>query len=107
LASSDGDSGLPPLSRAQRILLPFADAFMVAMLSRPPSGSLRTTRVTSVSIVLATAGLIVCGALGVVLALGAGSQFLPWLAAVLLEVFALNSGALALFGLLQRRPPPG
>jgi hypothetical protein len=80
---------------------------MVAMLSRPTSGSLRTTRVTIVSIVLAAAGFIVCGALGVVLALGAGSQFLPWLAAILLEVFALSSGALAIFGLLQRRPRPG
>jgi hypothetical protein len=63
--------------------------------------------VTIVSIVLGFAGLIVCGAVGLILALGAGSQFLPWLGAVLLEVFAFSSGALALFGLLQRRPPPG
>ena len=107
LAISHGDPGLPPLSRAQRVLLPVADAFMVAMLSRPPSGSLRTTRVTLASIVLAAAGLIVCGAVGVVLARAAGSQLLPWVAALLLEVFALSSGALALYGLLQRRRPPG
>ena len=71
MASSpgSGDPGLPPLSRAQRILLPVADAFMVAMLSRPPSGSLRTTRVTTASIGLASAGFLVFGVLGVVLAL--------------------------------------
>jgi hypothetical protein len=77
---------------------------MVAMLSRPPSGSLRTTRVTIVTIALATVGFFIVGSVGVVLALGAGSRILPWLAAIVLEVFAVSSGALALFGLLQRRP---
>jgi Cu/Ag efflux pump CusA len=79
------------------------DAFMVAMLSRPSSGSLRTTRVTTVSIVLAAAAFILFGAVGAVVGLGAGSQVFRWLAVVLLGAFALSSGALALFGLLQRR----
>jgi hypothetical protein len=109
LASSpgSGDPGLPPLSRAQRILLPVADAFMVAMLSRPPSGSLRTTRVTTASIGLASAGLLIFGVLGVALALAAGAQPLRWLAAARREIFALRPAARALFGLLQRRRPPG
>lgn len=102
-----GDRGFPPLSRAQRILLPVADAFMVAMLSRPPSGSLRTTRVTTASIGLATAGFFVVGVLGVALALAAGAQPLRWLAAGLLEIFALSAAALAVFGWLQRRRLPG
>jgi uncharacterized membrane protein len=100
------DRELPPLNLAQRILLPVADAFMVAMLSRPPSGSLRTTRVTAVSIGLGTAAFIVFGVFGGVLLVRAGEQPLRWLAAVLLLAFALGSGALALYGLLQRRPAP-
>jgi hypothetical protein len=99
--TAPGDEGLPPLSPVQRALLPVADAFMVAMLSRPPSGTLRTTRVTTVSIALAGIGFVVFGVLGVVLAANGG--LIRWVAAVLLELFALSSGALALYGGLQRR----
>jgi hypothetical protein len=101
MTRSEGDPGLPPLSPVQKLLLPVADAFMVAMLSRPPSGTLRTTRVTTASIGLAGAGFVVFGVFGVVLA--AEGSALRWIAAVLLELFALSSGALALFGALQRR----
>jgi hypothetical protein len=103
MASAPPEIELPPLNRVQRILLPIADGFMVAMYSRPPSGTLRTTRVTAVSIALGAAGFVVCGVIGLLLALGTGAGALRWIAAVLLEAFALGSGALALFGILQRR----
>ena len=81
-------------------MLPPADAFMVAMLSRPASGTLATTRVTLVSIVLAGASFVVFAlAGGLVVSTGgaihAGLGFL-------MIAFGLWSLTLALFGILQR-----
>jgi len=92
---------LPPLDPAQRLLLPVADAFMILMLSRPSSGSLRTTPVTVVSIALGAASFVAFGLAGVIVALGGGGP-LSVLAGALLEAFALGCFALAAFGLLQR-----
>lgn len=95
---------LPPLNPAQRLLLPVADAFMILMLSRPPSGSLRTTRVTTVSIALAAASFVAFGLAGVVVAVS-GRRPLLVVVGGLLVFFALGCLSLALFGLLQRRHP--
>jgi hypothetical protein len=92
---------LPPLDGAQRLLLPVADAFMLLMLSRPSSGSLRTTKVTVVSIVLAASAFVVLAVAGLFVAFG-GRGPLLLLAGTLLELIALGCFSLALFGLLQR-----
>ncbi|HXA43176.1 MAG TPA: hypothetical protein VNV65_09740 [Candidatus Solibacter sp.] len=91
---------MTPPRGPQRLLLPLADAFMVAMLSRPPSGTLATTRVTTVSIALAAASFLVFVAVGLVL-LVSGSAMTA-VVGVLLILFGLWSLTLALFGVLQR-----
>jgi hypothetical protein len=92
---------LPPLDPAQRLILPVADAFMILMLSRPPSGSLRTTRVTVASIALGAAAFAAFGVVGLLVAIH-GRLPLLVLAGTLLELFALGCLSLALYGLLQR-----
>jgi hypothetical protein len=91
----------PALDPLQRLLLPVADGFMVLMLSRPAAGSLRTTRVTTVSILLAAASFVAFGVAGAVVALRGGGILL-FVVGVLLELFALGCLSLALFGVLQR-----
>ena len=95
---------LPDLDPLQRLLLPVADRFMLLMLSRPPTGTLRTTRVTSASIGLAVVTFVVSGAVAVLLA-GAVGRLGPILLvpAVPLAVLALGSASLALYGVRQRR----
>ena len=95
---------LPDLDPLQRLLLPVADRFMLLMLSRPPTGTLRTTRVTSASIGLAVVTFVVSGAVTVLLA-GAVGRLGPILLvpAVPLAVLALGSASLALYGVRQRR----
>ena len=95
---------LPPLDGVQRLLLPVADGFMLLMLSRPPTGTLRTTRVTSASIALAILTFCVAGTIAASLAAAAGRLGpLLLLPALLLAVLALGSASLALYGLRQRR----
>ena len=99
-----GDSASIAFDRLQARLLPLADLVMVAMLSRPASGTLRSTRVTVVTIVLA--GLV--GAVSLVLipmiALHvAGGHSALWLALVP-ALLAAGTGCawLAVFGVRQR-----
>jgi hypothetical protein len=98
------DNATIAFDRLQARLLPMADLAMVAMLSRPPSGTLRTTRVTVVTIVLA--GLV--GAVSLVLipviALHvAGGHSALWLALVpALLVAGTGCACLAVFGVRQR-----
>ena len=93
-----------PFDRLQSRLLPLADFVMVAMLSRPASGTLRSTRVTVVTIVLA--GLV--GAMSLVLipviALHvAGGHSALWLALVpALLAAGTGCACLAVFGVRQR-----
>jgi hypothetical protein len=96
----------PPRPRlADRLLLPIADRFMLLMLSRPPTGTLRSTPVTPASIVLAALTFAAAGAAAVWLVTSLGRwaplALLPPLA--LLAALAVGSAALALYGLLQRR----
>jgi hypothetical protein len=95
---------LPPLDSLQRALLPVADGFMVVMLSRPPSGTLRTTRVTWATIALS----VVTAAVSVVLAvvLLRSSIFAVALRVVLVAALAgmaVGSASVAVYGLRQRR----
>jgi len=85
----------------QRLILPVADAFMILMLSRPSSGSLRTTRVTTASIALGAGAFVAFALAGILVAVG-GRRPLLLVAGTLLELFALGCLSLALYGLLQR-----
>jgi hypothetical protein len=86
------------------LLLPVADRFMLVMLSRPPTGTLRTTRVTSATIWLSVVTVVVAGTISGLLLTAAG-RFGPLLLvpALPLAVLALGSASLALYGLRQRR----
>ena len=94
-----------PFDRLQARLLPVADFVMVLMISRPrPSGTLRDTRVTIVTIYLAVAVAAVAlllAVLGLVLGITGGS--IPWLVGALL-LLALFAGCadLAVYGIRQR-----
>jgi hypothetical protein len=103
-ASARPPDQLPPLDRLQRLLLPVADGFMVVMLSRPPTGTLRTTRVTRASIALAVATLAISGTLAAALVVAVGRLGPLALAAVApLSALAAGAAALALYGLRQHR----
>ncbi len=99
------DSPVPPPGRFGRAVIPVADAFMVAMLSRPPSGTLRTTWVTPSTywMTLATflgavviAGLLLSGIVG-------GLTTISIVGVVICLLFAIGAGSVALVGGSQRR----
>ena len=94
----------PGFDRVQARLLPIADLFMGLMWSRPGGLSLRTTRVTTVTIGLAigTAVFSVAAAVALVsVALRAHSWLL--LAGALLALgLAVGAGCLAAYGIRQR-----
>ncbi len=89
----------------QQRLLPIADAVMIGMLSRPPSGSLRDARVTTATIALALGVALGVVALGAVLLLrvGAGLSALWLLIEAPLAVVAAGCACLGVFGLRQRK----
>jgi hypothetical protein len=103
-ASARPPDRLPPLDWLQRLLLPVADGFMLVMLSRPPTGTLRTTRVTWASIALALATIAVSGTLAAALVVAARRLGpLAVAAAAPLAALAAGAAALAIYGLRQRR----
>jgi hypothetical protein len=94
------DRPAPELPAAVDALVPVADLFMLLMVSRPATGSLRRTWVTPATLYLSVATLV----LGVVLAvrlLGGGAAARIGGAALLL--IAAGAGAVAAVGLAQRR----
>ncbi len=93
-----------PFDRMQARLLPLADVTMVAMLSRPESGTLRNTRVTVVTNVLAAAVAVGAFALGLVVLLRTMQGMSPlWLVAELPLIAAATACAdLAVYGIRQR-----
>lgn len=93
-----------PLDRIQLMLLPVADLFMILMYSRPPGGSLRTARVTLMTIWLAAAVAVLAGIPAAVLLVHAVARLQPVPIAIgLLGVaVGLGSGILAVFGIRQR-----
>jgi len=97
------DGPVPELPAAGRLLLPVADAFMLLMLSRPESGSLRTTWVTPATLWLCALMVVVGVPLGAT-ALAAGSgHLLRVVAGVVIIALALGSAAVLAVGAMQRR----
>jgi hypothetical protein len=93
---------VPALPAAGRLIVPLADAFMLLMLSRPSTGSLRQTWVTP-STLWMCAALAVIGAAGGALAISLGTG-VPWLVAgLVLIALAAGSAAVATIGAMQRR----
>ncbi len=99
------DSQVPPPGRFGSAVIPVADAFMIAMFSKPSSGTLRTTWVTPSTywLTLATflgavviAGLLLSGLIGS----GTG---LSLVGVVICLLFAIGAGAVAVVGNCQRR----
>jgi hypothetical protein len=99
------DSPVPPPGRFGSAVIPVADAFMIAMFSKPPSGTLRTTWVTPSTywMTLATflgavviAGLLLSGIVG-------GITSISIVGVVICLLFALGAGSVALVGGSQRR----
>ena len=78
---------------------------MLLMLSRPPSGSLRDTRVTIVTIYLAVFVAVVALVLAAPgIALGLADRSVPWmLAALLLLLLGLGCADLGAYGIRQRQ----
>ena len=99
----DGPPAAPP--RWGAAVLPLADLFMWAMLSRPQSGSLRVTWVTPATFLLsalaAAAAAIVLAVCAVAFAGGGG--WAPLAGMVVCAALAAGSSAVALVGLAQRR----
>jgi len=95
------DRPVPPLPAAGRLALPVADLFMLAMLSRPSEGSLRTTWVTPATLWLCAVMLVVGAPLGVLALMGHGTV-LRTVSGVVLVLIAVGSAAVLLVGVLQR-----
>jgi hypothetical protein len=93
-----------PLDRTQLMLLPIADLFMILMFSRPPGGSLRTARVTLVTIWLAAGVAAICTCLAAVALAIAVARHQPvfLMGGLLSAALAIGSGVLVVFGVRQR-----
>ncbi len=99
------DSPVPPPDRFGSAVIPVADAFMVAMFSKPPSGTLRTTWVTPSTywMTLATflgavviAGLLLSGLVGAITTISI-------VGVMICLLFAIGAGSVAVVGGCQRR----
>jgi hypothetical protein len=112
------EGSVPPLPGLVRVFIPPADLFMLAMISRPATGSLRTTWVTPASLQLGLAvGLVSQVLAAFALARGfSGSGVLAIAAGVLLLGLGLGAASVAIVGAAQRlagkghrlidKPPP-
>ena len=100
------DQPVPPLPSWTAVPLRIADIFMVALWSRPPTGTLATTWVTpgtlQLTIILTPVNLV----LGLAL-IGIGGAAIWVIVGIVLVLMAIGSGAVALIGLAQRRGGPG
>jgi hypothetical protein len=92
----------PDLPAAGLLLLPLADAFMLVMLSRPATGSLRVTWVTPATLWMCAA-LAVVAAGGGAFAIAAGGGALRVVAGLVLIALAAGGAAVATIGVMQRR----
>ena len=101
------DRPVPGLPRWVRPAVPVADLFMLAMVSRPRTGSLSRTWVTPATLQRCLAVMavsVVAGGLVAARAVGGGRGAVALAAGLLL--LALGAGAVALVGVVQRRVPP-
>jgi hypothetical protein len=98
------DAPVPPPTGFGSAVIPVADAFMVAMFSKPASGTLRTTWVTPSTywLTLATflgavviAGLLLSGLIGPITSISI-------VGVVICLLFAIGAGAVAVVGNCQR-----
>lgn len=98
----DGSPPALPGGPAARAVVAMADAFMVAMVSRPATGSLRNTWVTPATFWLSVlTGLVAAALLAV-----AASAFTGWVrpaAALLGLLLLLGAGSVFAVGVWQRR----
>ena len=93
---------VPAIPRPGQLLLPVADLFMIVLVSRPKSGSLRTTWVTPATLALCAATAVV----GVVLdaaVLSGGMSAQSLIGGAALAVLVVGSTCVATIGLMQRR----
>lgn len=99
------DGPVPALPRGTRWLLRPADLFMLAMLSRPVSGTLRTTWVTPATLALCVVTALAGLPLGAAALAGGvvSGRALRLVAGAVLVTVALGSVSVALVGALQRR----
>jgi hypothetical protein len=105
VTTDDRDPGEQlPMDPWQERLLPSADLFMVLMWSRPPSGTLRTTRVTLATIILGFAVTLAIGVPSLALLVYALATWTPLLllGAVPCLLLGLGATAVGLFGVRQR-----
>lgn len=97
------DGPVPELPAVVRLVIPLADLFMLAMISRPSTGSLRTTWVTPATLQLSLALTAACAVVAAVLVASGAARALPWLAlGLLLLLFAAGTAAVAVVGIGQR-----
>lgn len=92
---------VPRLRGPGRLLYPVADLFMVLMLSRPASGSLRQTWVTPATLGLAVAIVLVCLVAAALLFAVATAGSIT--AGVVLLLVASGPASVAAVGCAQRR----
>jgi hypothetical protein len=99
------DAPVPAPSPLGSAVLPVADLFMVAMFSKPQSGTLRTTWVTPSTYwmtvgtcvgALVIAGLLLSGVIGEITTISI-------VGVVICLLFAVGSGSVAVVGWGQRR----
>jgi hypothetical protein len=98
------DQPVPSVPRWVRPAVPLADLFMLVMLSRPRSGSLRTTWVTPATLQMCIALVLtclICGGLAV-----SGVIRGNGVAIGLVVLLAMGAGAVALVGMAQRCTRP-
>ena len=95
----------PPPRTAAKRLVPVADLFMAALLSRPATGSLATTWVTSATLLLAAACLAGMAALIAVLGANAGhwSGLVTVLGMIACVAFGAGAISVLIVGVDQRR----
>jgi hypothetical protein len=99
------DAPVPPPGPLGSAVLPVADLFMLAMFSKPSSGTLRTTWVTPSTYfmtigscigALVIAGLLLSGVIG-------GITTISIVGVVICLLFAVGAGSVAFVGGGQRR----
>ena len=99
------DAAAPPPGALASAVMPVADFFMLAMFSKPPSGTLRTTWVTPSTywMTLATfvgamviAALLISGVVGSITTMSI-------VGVVICLLFAVGAGSVAIVGADQRR----
>jgi hypothetical protein len=99
---------VPALPAPVRLILPLADLFMLAMLSRPSTGSLRNTWVTPATLYMCIAVALAAVPLGALLILSgvAGGARTVLALGIVVLLFAAGAGSVAIVGASQRVSRP-